>query len=260
MAMTNVSTGKPDFLQNPPSNPTSPVFDLGEEANHNLLGGGGQSRSGRWYWASGFETGSAKEVLVGGAGTIVGNSLGVWQGQYALQMQTQAVPADVSSVFKYFLSQNSPSGRWGIEAMIALGTRDTFFDVSLTAASPTGIHSSTLRINIPAAAANLVFQYLDNAGVYQNIATPTNGVNQQGANFALSTQVYHNIKLVVDFSTFYYVRAIIDGVTYDLSAIPMLPGAAGADVRQVWRMSYTTNGAVVASAVVDNIIFTADEP
>lgn len=256
----NISTGKPDFLQNPPSNPTSPVFDLGEEANHNLLGGGGQSRSGRWFWASGFETGAAKDVLVGGAGTVVGNSLGVWQGMYALIMQTAASVGDACNCFKYFLSQSSPSGRWGIEAMIAIGTRDTYFDVSLFSATPTDTHDAVFRINVPALAANLTFQYKDAAGTFQNIATPSGGVNQQGANFALSTQVYHNVKLVVDFYTNKYVRVVVDGVSYDLSAFSTQPGAAGSDVRQVFDLTFTTNTAVIASAVVDNVVFTADEP
>lgn len=257
---TNISTGSPDFDQNPPSNPTSPIWDPGEAANHMLLGGGGQSRSGRWYWASGFETGSAKDVQVGGAGTIVGNTYGAWQGLYALIMQTQAIAADFSSCFKYFLSQNSPSGRWGIEAMVALATRNTTFDFVLKTASPSDVHTAIFRINIPALAANLTFQYLDSGGTYQNISTPPGSTDQQGANFAVSNQVFHNVKLVVDFSTNKYVRVIVDGVSYDLSSFSMQASAAGADVRQSWQMIHTTNGAVAAIAVVDNIVHTADEP
>lgn len=253
-------TGSPDFDQNPASNPTSPVYDMGEAANHELMGGGGQSRSGRWYFATGFETGASKDVQVGGAGTVVSNSLGVWQGLWALLMQTQAIAADASTCFKYFLSQNSPSGRWGIETMVAVNTRNTTFDLVLVDASPTETYFAKFRINIATLAANLTFQYLDSAGVFQNISTPAGGVNQQGANFAVDSAVYHNIKLVADFATNKYVRVIVDGFSYDLSAFPMRLSAAGADVRQFWQFIHTTNGAVVATAIVDNVVFTADEP
>ncbi len=260
MTIPSAATGTPDWGQNPPSNPTSPVWDMGEAANRELLGGGGQSRSGRWYWATGFETGASQDVNTGGASTVVSNALGAWQGQYALAMQTQASIADVSSAFKYFLAQNSPSGRWGIEAMIACGSRDATFDLILRTASPTAVSEASVRINIPALAANMTLQYLDSAGVYQNLVTPIGYSSQQGANYAVSSQVFHNIKLVADFLTLKYVRIIIDGVPYDLANVDMRAGAAGADVRQFWRMAHTTNIAGVATAVVDNIVLTADEP
>lgn len=257
----NLSSGERDFLQNPNSNPTSPLSDIGEAANHDLLGGGGQSRAGRWFWATGFETGQANEVSLIGSGVSVAGTSGVWQGAFALIVSTIATANNFAYMLKNFLAQNSPSGRWGLEAMVACGSRSSSVDMILVNATPTtpnGQFTGALRINIPAAAANLTFQYQNSLGIFTDISGVAAG--QIGANFAVDLLVYHNLKIVVDFSTNKYVRAIIDGITYDLSSLSLTASAGGSDVRQKAELVVTTAINGVATAIFDNVVLSADEP
>ncbi len=256
----NNSTGANDFDQNPASNPTSPLIDVGEAANHNLMGGGGQSRAGRWFWATGFETNGLAELSVIGASIVI-TTTRVWQGLYALALKTSAVINNQCIVLKNFLGNNSPSGRWGIEAMVAFENMSEVFEMALLSdtLANTAEYVGSIRVYIPAAASGIVLQYINSAFTWTTFASP-------GAEWAVGSSgtglvVYHSIKLVVDFTTRKYVRAIVDGVTYDLSSQNLWNNTGVAvDTRQAWGMYLTTLAAAIATVLVDNVVLTADEP
>ena len=53
-------SGTPDYGRSLASNPTIQSYEPGEDTTRLLMGGGANSRSGRWLWATGFESGEAE--------------------------------------------------------------------------------------------------------------------------------------------------------------------------------------------------------
>lgn len=250
------TTGHPDFGRNPDSNPTSPLWDPGEAANHDLLGGGSQSRAGRWYWATGWEGGVSSEVFLNGASSVVSAANGTWQGNYVLNIITTAVSGNGAGFSKYFVALNSPGGKWGFEAMLAVNQLDCDFDIFMTDQNLTASYIGGLRLHYASTTAAFKLQYLNSSGVWTDIP----GGNLGAAFAQAHSYVYHNVKLVCDFRLHQYVRVIIDAVVYDLSGIAMDTLGPGAESLQLVQTTLTTNSSVIATAEIDNVILSADEP
>lgn len=71
---------------------------------------------------------------------------------------------------------------------------------------------------------------------------------------------YYPFKIVVDFETKKYVRAMLQGLWYDLSAYDIAI-MAGAGAQRLQQTAHATNETGVAGSVyVDDVIFTQEEP
>lgn len=94
--------------------------------------------------------------------------------------------------------------------------------------------------------------YLDSSEVWQSIVTP----------ISICTDLYHfhTLKYVIDFQTGYYVRLIVDGVTYDLSAyvMPTYPPDPKTLIAAFIEV-YSKNG-VNGICHLDSVILTQNEP
>ena len=246
-------TGTPDFGAQPSN--VSPSFDGGEDTNHLLMGGGNISRSGRWFWATGFEGGGSADVATGGAapygGPHVTNLVQSWQGNYSLLSKTNAVIDDEQTFYKYFISAQAP-GKWGIETMMGLGSLNSEVDFRLIKSSAAERMSAELRFISGANINDVKLYYLDASNTYQLLA-------DFGSTFALSVSVFHNVKFVVDFSEKKMVRVYVDGTVYEMNVPAYMPGG-GVDSRDNFQIKHRTKIAGESTAVFDNVILTADEP
>lgn len=249
-------TGTPDFNAQPETSITSPTFDLGEVSNHQLMGGGNLSRSGRWFWATGFENGLQTDYFVGGISAPFPSSpkSTCYQGSFCLASITQANINDQNSFYKYFLSQQSP-GKWGIELMLDIDSLNTEVDIILKSQTALVTYTGTVRIVVGGNTNNISISYEDASGVFQTFSV-------QNSSFALGTNgatTYHNVKLVCDFSNFTLVRFILDGTVFSLN-VPMRNIGAGSDNRQSFQIKHRTKANSSSTAYIDNVILTADEP
>ncbi len=95
------------------------------------------------------------------------------------------------------------------------------------------------------------------------VCVTTGGVLHQialGVNYRLSDQPEQTMKIVADLATRMYLRAMYNGVQYNLSTIPLNQGVSFA----VWSLEalieHRGNGLVNPDCYVDNVIITQNEP
>jgi hypothetical protein len=97
-----------------------------------------------------------------------------------------------------------------------------------------------------------VLQYRDSAGDLQNIATDLK--------MAVSSTVFHTLKLVIDLDTLEYVRVLVDGTTYLLTGYKGTQAAWITD--PMIKCCVYNNGEAGENHYiwVDNVIITQNEP
>lgn len=242
----------------------SSVLDTGALGDRLLMGGGSVFKAGRLIWATGFENGSFTDFSFAGAGTVVAlgfssAAFGVaaWQGNYLGVLRTQAVINDLSEIFKFFPG-TIVTGNWGIEAMVTLASFNCNFDIWFRKNGATGISGSVtqtakIRIAVGADNTNILLQYMKSDGTFVTIANLSNI-------FSVGENVYYNIKFVVNFNQDQYVRLILNNTVYDLSGIGLQHTAAVNTEKADFNFDLTTTVASAATAGIDNVILTADEP
>lgn len=247
-------TGSPDYGAQPTDSSVSPSFDVGETTNHLLMGGGNISRSGRWFWASGFENGSITDFLVsGGTPPVVSAApagFACWQGSFCLVSKTRAISDDMNQFAKYFPASLAP-GKWGIEVMFAMNL-NTEIDFSMQNVFTAGGHWGIVRVAAGASASDVTIKYRDAAGNFQLIASPND-------TFQTSSFIWHNAKLVYDFKLDQYVRFYLDGIVYNLPGVASFPVSGGTSFQEA-LIQHRTKAATISTAMFDNVILTADEP
>jgi len=263
-------TGQPDFLASAASNPTSPSFDSGEDTTRILMGGGANSRAGRWLWATGFEAdplgsgpvnltsiyggsgnGSAKIInLIQTATGALNNS--IWQGNQCLQIETGGTSGDETVVYKIIPWQN---GVGGLECFFnfpfsnpvscELKLEITRFDVST-------YNQGRLILVIGSALSNIKLYY-DNNGTRTQILDAVNY-------FQGDTRTsWHYIKLVYDAINKVYVRAYFDNLLFSLAGIAGYTTSTTLNGDR-FAISLKTTSAVIKDVWIDNMILTGDEP
>lgn len=253
--------GKPDDGFNP-NTLSSNQTDVGSGIDRLLMGGGSIFRAGRVIWATGFENGRVTDFNIGGPLTAIvlapSNSLAAWQGNYMLNLQTQAVLNDVSQMFKYFPG-SLQTGKWGLEAMLDIEAVNANVEIVIAFSRVSGIigapltQSAHLRLVVGASNANVKWFVRNAAGVYVQFADLSNVV-------AINTNAYYNFKWVPDFAqdnngAFYW-----NNTRYDLSAVGIQHTAFGVDEKSNFNIQLVNNTAAAQEAFVDNVILTADEP
>ena len=232
--------------------------DPGQNTDRLLMGGGSIIKTGRVIWATGFEgISSATDFNVSGAGALVtaGGVVTAWQGNNYMALVTQAVLNDSAGMVKYFPA-SIQTGKWGVEAMIGLmGSLNSTFDFivkKVGAPSPAPTVQGQIRFVVGASAASVTMQYLNGSGAFVTL-------DNLGGLMAINTNVYYNMKLVVDFGSNLYSRFILNNKIYDLSAISMYVTGSGADEKSSVQFANTTLDANAKTIAVDNVIITADE-
>ncbi len=264
-----MARGTPDDGQSLSSSLATQTFDPGEDTNRLLMAGGANSRSGRWLWASGFESdevgaGSKNlNLFMNGAGSVsvvtmaqaVSGTLdnSIWQGNHCLQISTGALNNDNSYPYKILPWSN---GKLGIELMFTFPfapTPDLEFQMEISHFGYTTGHYSQARLILVLGAAGVANLYRDNNGarvLLQNVA----------GYFDTTRGPWHFIKLVFDPLQNLYSRVLFDNLVFQFpTATPGFIGAA-AGFYDRFLFGLATKSANARSIWIDNLILTSDEP
>lgn len=240
----------------------SSVLDTGALGDRLLMGGGSIFKGGRVIWATGFENGAMTDFSFGGPNTAVVfapfTGLSAWQGNYMLNLQTQAILNDVSQMFKYFPG-SLPTGKWGLEAMLDIEAINANIEIVIAHSVVSGIpgapltQSAHLRLVIGANNTNVKWNVRDAGGAYNQFADLSNVV-------AIQTNAYYNFKWVPNFGADNNGAFYWNNTRYDLSAFGIQHTAFGVDEKSNFNIQLVNNTAAAQEALLDNVILTADEP
>jgi hypothetical protein len=249
------SSGTPDYGKSLSSNPTIQSYEPGEDTTRLLMGGGANSRSGRWLWATGFESGLAEIVDV--SGVTIDNDI-AYMGAKSLKLKTTAVIGNVALAYKLLFSPFVPeahNARIGMEVMflplITVGRNSEFQLAVVFPASTVSAHVFRIVFTTNGLVGNL---FMDNNGVRVLIRN----VDEY---MTVGTEFYHYVKLVVDGKTNQYISLVWDDLIIDLNGAPgfvrPIP-STGQTLGFSWQLTAIT--AHAHEAYLDNLILTADEP
>lgn len=251
--MNSRRTGTPDFNQSLVGNPTSPTFNQGEISNRVLMGGGSNSQSGYWLFASGFENG-LNEWANDATGVSIENTF-VYQGVNSCRLQNDAIIGNTKTLNKYLFPQGE---RYGLEALIAMPTtlagNPTPRDIYLTIDAPSSIEGNY-------AGASLVIEVLgtNNANLYfeqnaiRTLITSLNSYMQDSAEF------FHYVKFVFDPKTNMGICAYFDDLFFE-TAYAGNDRANANRKEAIFRIRVLNEAAQAVSTFVDNVVITAGEP
>lgn len=259
------STGTPDYGKSLSSNPTVQSYEPGEDTTRLLMGGGSNARSGRWIWATGFESGLAEvDPFAAAGGTLPTiDTTKAYMGKQSLKIQHAAVVGAYGNVRKYLYSPVVPeaeNSRFGLESMMAIFIDNKPMRISwrMVTQLPQNLFPNVyceyrIRLEVIGNGDGDLY-YFNNAGAYTLIA-PVDAYL-----FNLPT-MFHYSKLVIDANTGLYSKFIFDNAAYDLSGIQcrQLAGTAPYLYNEIQYESRTAV-ANVAGVWIDNVVITADEP
>lgn len=248
-------TGQPDFLQSPSSNLSSPSYDNAEDATRLLMGGGAQSRGGRWVWATGFESGLAEVIATtSGTGSEVTIETGanqVYQGAQSVKLKTGATASYFAGVSKTQFSQGQ---NFGFELIcsfeqVALGAVE--FHVSIT-----GPHADSGQGAVGKIVIVINAQY--SGGVYLDVNGTRTLLSAIDDYLEDNPDNWHYIKLIFNSKTNTLSRFYFDDKVFTLNT----SGYQFARQTQVllFRASLITMTNRAAVAYMDNVVITTDEP
>lgn len=251
------STGTPDYGKSLASNPTVQSYDSGEDTTRLLMGGGANSRGGRWIWATGFESGLA-EMGVSFSGVNVAPSISTanaYMGKQSLFMTTTA--AGVLSWQKKLFSPILPgatNNKFAIEAMVSFQNngRPFTFLWYVDAPFPDDI---TKR-------GTYAIQLVDNgAGLRKlkffspNVDIPGGDVSGYIVN---DSKLFHYTKFVFDIKEHTLIRFTFDNIVLDLNNQPAPTGVGNRYFD--CQLNLYEAGSFPLIAHIDNVIITGDEP
>jgi len=204
-------------------------------------------RRGTVIWFDGFEAANDNHWSLGGdaGGTKALTTTKAWMGNQSMLMTTPGVAGQFANLNKAF---SAPFNyRMGAEVMMREGDNDPRVSLLILGYSGTYVYRGTLRFNF----ATDVLDYRNSAGGYTALTVVDSYNTDQ--------EQWIPIKLVVDWTTGYYVRAFFGGTEYDLSTIPLY-ATASAILPRVHCQIYTEATLAAASTMYyDNFIFTQNE-
>lgn len=239
--------GSPDFNQQPTAAPTS---NLGETPNRVLMGGGSNSQSGRWLWASGFESGLA-EWYIAGSRFVALDSAIAYQGANSATLTTQALANDYARILKILMPYGSS---FGLEMAFAIGLEFFQYEISFIILGKNKANNLKAQGEIiitvnPGVSANLYYVNISGARVLiANIKTQ----------FETASFAFRYIKIVYDPWENVIKRVYFNRALYELNVSGRLVGSA--DETTTFDIMVTTLAADSVKMWIDNVIITADEP
>lgn len=249
-------TGTNDFNQNLSTNPTAPLIDSGENANHLLMGGGGQSRSGRWIFATGFEEGATPFLVsnasgTGGVAAVASDQ--TYQGLKSFQLKAGNAVNNWSYFQKLFFY---PASSYGIEFLFLRSyALDSEFEFLISAGAK-GENKDKFRVGkivvvITTGPATTKI-YLDKNGTRTLVKDVSNYISG-------SAYQWHYIKFVFDVKENIVKYLIFDDETFNINVAGY--EFTSTTVQSSIELRLTNNFAGVNPDFrIDNFIITADEP
>ncbi|KKL91542.1 hypothetical protein LCGC14_1893670 [marine sediment metagenome] len=168
------------------------------------------------------------------------------RGSQCIKLTTVNDPGDAKGIGKGL--SLLPSGRIGAEISFAQPNDNIIFIMRFNWFNGITVRQSALKLDFTAK----TLSYYDSDAAYQVIASDLTFISKE--------QVYYTIKLVVDYDTGKYVRAILADTEYDLSDYAIRSAASATlpyigSVFFIYRKA-STNG----SLWLDQYILTQNEP
>ncbi len=237
----------PDYSKYLPGSSRFSMNDMGELAVR-LGSPVVYDRRGEVIWYDTFDDGITKwPGAVTGAGSTVTDdtTLPFFKG-HCLLLTAGGVAGGEAAAYRYFSVLQDTV--WGIYGAVNL--YDTFNQLRLSLYKQDGVNSYIASLQINKVTGKL--EYLDSTGVYVTLDTLPLVVSSFGQ--------YHHLKVVADYGTLKYVRAMFNQHQYDLSGIAIRTVAAVATPRNLALFDFYSNGAAAAHARVGLAIVTANEP
>jgi hypothetical protein len=205
-------------------------------------------RRGEILWCDDFECGINKWYFVGN--TLTPSQLGSVSGSLSGKMDT--VTASINDAVAIYRRLPYPNlSRYGFEIHFTI-PQHSEFEICFDKYDGTNLTRAALKLS----SEDSKLQYYVGGGVFQDIDT---GLNIYTINTP-QNGVFNVLKLVVDYLTGKYVRAILNFKEYDISSIPLVsaPNATGANL--LIYIKLTTKEAVAKTAYIDDAIVTQNEP
>jgi len=261
-------TGSPDFNANNTTNPTSPSYDSGEDTTRLLMGGGANSRAGRWLWATGFENdplgygpinlgttfnGNGRNTIISLTKSPLGtdniSNQTIWQGNQCLEIRSGTLINQSIEVFKLIAWQ---SGVCGIEFFFCLLEDDLEqYELQLFMTRDGYLGKANFGSIVLKRSATETKLYTDNNGTRVEISDVA-GHFDDGA-------MWHYIKMVYDMANNKYIRVYLDNLLFDLGSAPGYQITSGG-FGDRFAVRFKTLAAAERIIRIDNLILTGDEP
>lgn len=248
--------GSPDFGQNPSTNPTAPNFDPGEDTTRLLMGGGSQSRSGRWIFATGFEEGATPFLISSASGTggeaKIKNDA-TYQGLGAFGLTAGNAVNNFAYLQKIFFY---PGSNYGIEFLMARQfANNCEVEISIESAGK-GNSGNMFRVGkivIAIEAGPAVKIYYDVNGSRTLIRNVTSYLTA-------TANLFHYIKFVFDVNNNVLQYLVFDDLRFELN-VNGYEYAAPVSSSTYAKVNLINKFAGInPQFYFDNLIITADEP
>ena len=243
-------TGTNDFDAPAPSDPSSPGQNNSMIPGRILMGGGSNSATGRWLWATGFESGLGEIEFSNASYQTIENNW-VYQGSNSFKLTTPATINSIERLQKILFPQGK---RFGVEFVMAMplspvASRETRISI-IGQTEGGGRSTGTILIAINAVNDGDLF--------YENNGLKTL-ISQIDDYIVDSSSFFHYIKFVFDPWTNKYIRLNFDDVIFELNGIS---GYATATKTKHIGIDITLKNISGGQPInyIDNLIITADEP
>lgn len=138
-------------------------------------------------------------------------------------------------------------GNVGFEWHVAFGQADGILQVAITILDGAEFHQASVQWNI----GGEYLGYMSSAGSYTTLSTAIAHYDD--------INLFHALKLFVDFTDDVYIKLLMDERTYDLSGIAIRSGEAVQAPRTELLVRYTTGAAEDQDAYIDDVIVTQNE-
>lgn len=205
-------------------------------------------RRGDVLFLDGFEGGLNKWVNVatgGGASVTLWNST-TRNGGAALKVLTSATNEEESGVERY--TPLSVLSKMGCEFSLVFPAADAYAIIYLYLFSGAKVYTTKLRYRI----STQKLSYWDSAGAWQDLS-PIQAVYQGGVGFS-------TLKLVVDGVVGEYRRAVLNGITWDMTDIAAQEAANNTAPCVYISARVAAMDSVAVAVIIDDVILTQNEP
>lgn len=203
---------------------------------------------GNYYWSNDFESNILKwrAAMIGGS-TVNRDATIAYKGAASMRLRTGIAVLSAAVVHK---DQVLPPGdRIGFEATISfIGLAHPSFRITTEWNNGTLFYRGGFRI-VPA------------TGVVQIMSSLGGWVDLGVTICCLGIPTYwHRIKFVIDQTTGYYTRLLLDGIEYDIRNYPLFSGVSANCRRWVSTISISGDNVAAYDTHIDNTVFTYHEP
>jgi len=170
----------------------------------------------------------------------------VYHSPFALQLIADAAPGSLTQVFKYY--DQVIAAKTGLEIGICFTVEFDYFQMYIVHDNLIRKQNAVLKIDNT----NKQISVMDDSLTFKVIDAITPPVFAYGK--------FHDVKLVADFSSGYYMRLLYDEHQYDLSKYKLAVGGTPSDEHMETLFTLASNGSNAGFAYMGHMIVTSNEP